>query len=275
MSNLSLIITFMEQRKLSLEEIQALHANAEKERAKHAEIMKNFKAVTLSPQLQMTILMSSYERGRKDEIKALLEFHMSGNRQYELSSEVMMFIYEHGDELSEEKDFMLKNNHLGYEVSKRIFDDKLPPFITTPQGETVYPKFCPYAEVYMVEETLKACQKADKLSDELKFLTDYTHGYVLADVAEVALTNFLFVSSACDDVIKCLRSFVLDYLVCHRHIADDALLRIIKAGDHEIILYYITHSTLIISDSKVLNALKERADAEEITAYYNRWAREK
>lgn len=264
----------MERKKLLPEEIQALRASAEKERAKHAEIMKNFKAVTLSPQLQMTILMSSYERGRKDEIKALLEFHTSGNRQYELSSEVMMFIYEHGDELSEEKDFMLKNNHLGYEVSKRIFDDKLPPFITTPQGVTVYPKFCPYAEVYMVEETLKACQKADKLSDELKFLTDYTHGYVLSDQAELALTDFLFVSTGRNSVLDTLRAFVLGYLVHYQNIATDALLRIFQSDDHEIIQYYIAHSTKLISEKKVLDALFARADAEEVKTYYNRWAKE-
>lgn len=264
----------MVQKKLLPEEIQALRANAEKERAKHAEIMKNFKAVTLSPQLQMTILMSSYERGRKDEIKALLEFHTSGNRQYELSSEVMMFIYEHGDELSEEKDFMLKNNHLGYEVSKRIFDDKLPPFFTDEKDIVTYPVFSNSGEVYMVKETLKACLKADKISDELVFLTDYTEKHKLSDAAEVALTDFLFVTNGRDSVLDTLRSFVLGYLVHYQDIAADALLRIIKTDDHELIQYYVAHSTKLISDKKVLDALFERADAEEVTTYYNRWAKE-
>ena len=264
----------MIQRKLTPEEIQALRLDAEKERAAHAEVKKNLKAVTMSSQLQMSTLLSSYQRGRKDEILALLQTHATGNRQYELSSEVMLFIYEHGKELPEAKEYMLQNNHLVYEVEKRIFDDKLPPFITTRKGDVLYPKFCLNAEVYMVEQTLQACQKANKLSNELKFLTDYTAQHPLSTAAEFALTNFLFVNTGRDSVIDALRAFVLGYLVQYQHIADDALLRIIKSGAHEIILYYITHSTKIIETPEVINALLERADAEEVTAYYNRWARE-
>lgn len=264
----------MVQKKLLPEEIQALRVNAEKERAAHAEVMTNLRAVTMSPKLQMTTLMSSYNRQRDDEIMALLEAHAEKEKRYDLAPEVMLFIYEHGDELSEAKNFMLANNHLVYELEKRVFDDKLPPFFTDEKDIVTYPVFSNSGEVYMVKETLKACLKADKISDELVFLTDYTEKHKLSDAAEVALTDFLFVTNGRDSVLDTLRSFVLGYLVHYQDIAADALLRIIQADDHELIQYYVAHSTKLISDEKVLDALFDRADAEEVTTYYNRWAKE-
>ena len=264
----------MEQKKLTPEKIQALRVSAEKERDAHAEVVKNLKAVTMSPTLQMTTLMSSYNRKRKDEVTALLLNYISGDKRYELATEVMQFIYDHEEELPEAKRFMLQNNHLTFELEKRIFDDKLDPFFTDDEGHVTYPKFSLTAEVYMVKETLKACQKADRLSDELNFLNKYTERYALTDSAELELTDFLFVSTGRDSVLDTLQSFVLGYLVRYQSIAAPAQLRIIQSGNHEVILYYITHSSKLIDDAEVLKALMDRADAEEVTAYYNRWAKE-
>ena len=268
----------MNQKKLSPEEIQELRRNAENERATHAEVMKNIRATIMSPQLQMTTLMSSYNRKRYDEILALLEAHADSNKLYELSSEVKIFIYEHSkqpnDPLSKAKKFMLEHNRLGYELEKRLFDDKVPPFFTTNSGRMTYPKFCADAEVYMVKETLKACQKSDKLTDELHFLDTYTQEHVLTAAAEVALMDFLFVTAGRDSVIDTLQSFVLTYIGRHQDLVQPAWLKAIKAGNHEVIMNLIAFTTQLTEDSTVVAALMERADAEEVTAYYNRWGRE-
>jgi len=263
----------MNRKKLSPEEIQELRCNAEKERATHAEVMKNIHAVTMSPQLQMTTLMSSYNRHRNDEIMALLQVHTLGNRQYELATEVMKFIYDHGQELSKAKDFMLKNNHLVYEIEKRIFDDKLTPFITTAGGKVIYPKFSADAEVYMVKETLKACRKADKLTDELNFLDIYTQEHTLTAAGEIALMEFLLETHGRDSVLDTLCSFVMTYIGRHQNIVQPAWLSAIKSGNHDVIMHLITQTSTLTEDCAVVEALLERADEQEVTAYYNRWSR--
>lgn len=264
----------MERKKLTPEEIQALRVNAEKERAAHAEVMKNIKATVMSSELQMSTLMSSYKRNRQDEIKTLLETYSDKYKKYELADEVKLFVYEHGDEFSEIRLFMLTHNHLGFALEKRIFDDKWAPFKKLEDNTISYPKFCPEAEVYIVKETMKNCQKADKLSDELDFLTTYNKSHTLSVPAEVALTDFLFVTNGRDSVLDALESFVLDYLGRHQGITEEAQVRLIQSGNHRVIMYYITHSLVPISAPKVLDALMDRADAEEVTAYFNRWAKE-
>ena len=267
----------MEARKLTLEEIQALRSSAEKERATHAEVMARLRLVTLSPELQLATLKSSYERKRFDEIMALLRAFSSGNKLYELSSLVELFIYEHKD-LKEAKDYMLQNCYLGYEVAKRVIDDKLPPFIPVkkddPDAGYIYPKFCSDAEVYMVEETLKACQKADKLTDELKFLDTYTTRYGLAVAADTALIDFLFVSTGRDSVLDTLESFVLTFIGRHGSLSVAAQLRLIQSGCHNAIMHYIKYSSYGIQDAEVVDALLERADPEEVKAYFTRWGRQ-
>jgi len=264
----------MNQKKLTPEEIQELRLNAEKERATHAEVMKNIKATVMSPTLQMTTLMSSYNRHRKDEIEAFLKAYTQKDKKYELSDEVKLFIYEHGEEFSKIRLFMMTHNHLGFALEKRIFDDKWSPFKKLEDGMLSYPRFCPEAEVYIVKETMKNCLKANKLTNELQFLTTYTNRYALSVPAEIALTDYLFATNGRDSVLDALASVVLGYLVQHQAMTEEALLRIIKSGNHEVIMYYITHSLKLISAPKVLEALMDRADAEEVTAYYDRWARE-
>ena len=269
----------MEAKKLTLEQIQALRSNAEKERATHAEVLSRLKLVTISPDLQLATLKSSYDRKRMDEIMALLRAYSSGNKQYELAPEVQVFIYEHKD-LNRARNYMLQNNHLTYEVEKRIFDDKLTPFIPVKIDdedeikEYIYPKFCNDAEVYMVEETLKACEKADKLSDELKFLDIYTTKYPLSDSADTALMDFLFVSTGRDSTLDTLESFVMTYIGRHDKLSTAAQLRLIQSGCKKVIMHYITNSLCGIVDPEVADALLERADAEEVTAYFYRWGRQ-
>lgn len=264
----------MNRKKLSPEEIQALRANAEKERAEHAEVMKNLRAVTMSPTLQMTTLMSSYNRHRKDEIMAMLTAFASGDKRYELCSEVKSFIYSHGEELSEAKSYMLQNMHLGYTLEKLIFDDKVQPFVTTNSGKLIYPKFCADAEVYMVNETLNACQKAFKLTGELHFLDTYTQEHALCNNGEEALMEFLFVTTGLDSVLDALSGFVLTYISRHPSITPEACLRAIKSGNHEVIMQLIKLTSTLTENSLVADALLKRADEEEVTAYFNRWARE-
>lgn len=265
----------MNSKKLSPEEIQALRVNAEKERATHASVMTNLSHVILSPTLQMTTLMSSYERHRIDEIMVLLDtYAIGGKKQYEMATEVMQFIYDHGDELPEVKTYMLQNNHLVYEIEKRIFDDKLAPFFKDENGIITYPKFSPNAEVYMVTETLKACQKANRLTNELNFLNFYISKHELSSLAEVALTEFLFASHGRDSVLDSLQTFILGYLDHYGNVCRAAQLRIIQSGNHDVILYYIRHAQPLINAQEVIDALMERADEEEVVAYYNRWAKE-
>ena len=264
----------MNQKKLTPEEIQELRLNAEKERITHAEVMKIINVTVMSPTLQMTTLMSSYNRHRKDEIMAFLKVYTKKAKRYELSDEVELFIYEHGDELPDIRLFMISNNHLCFTLGKRIFDEKLAPFKKRKNGKLTYPRFTPQTEVYIVKETMNNCLKANKLTDELQFLTTYTNRYKLSVPAEIALTDFLFATNGRDSVLDALASVVLGYLVQHQAMTEEALLRIIKSGNHEVIMFYITHSWKLISAPKVLEALMDRADAEEVTAYYDRWARE-
>lgn len=273
----------MEAKKLTLEQIQALRSNAEKERATHAEVLARLKLVTISPELQFATLKSSYERKRFDEIMALLKAYTPASKQYELSSEVQVFIYEHKD-LSEARDYMLQNflqnkhSGLDYDVEKRIIDDKLPPFIPVKVGGNIegyiYPKFGKNAEVYMVKETLKACEKADKITDELKFLDTYTMKHPLCDAADTALMDFLFVFTGRDSKLYTLESFVMTYIGRVDRLSRDAQLRLIQSGNHNAIMHCIALSFGGIKDKKVVDALLERADAEEVTAYFKRWARE-
>lgn len=264
----------MNQKKLTPEEIQELRINAEKERETHAEVMKNIRATVMSPKLQMNTLMSSYNRHRRDEIMALLKAYIPKDKRYELSDEVKLFIYNHGAEFSEIRLYMMVNNHLGFTLEKCIFDDSWSPFKKMEDGKLSYPRFSPEAEVYIVKETMKRCLNALKLTDELSFLTEYTNRYKLSVPAEIALTDFLFATNGRDSVLDALASFVLGYLVAHQDITEEAQLRIIKSGNHEVIMYYITHSLKLLSAPDVLKALMDRADAEEVIAYYDRWARE-
>ena len=261
-------------RKLTPEEIQEISIAAKRKVAAHSQVLANLTLVILSPQLQMTTLMSSYERGREDEILRLLEIHTTGTRRFELASEVMLFIYNHRNELPEAYRFMLQNNRLFYELETRIFDDKIPPFFTDENGNKGYPKFDKKAEVYMVSKTMTACEKADKLSDELDFLSEYTRNNQLSDVAEVRLMDFLFVTAGRDSVPDTLQKFVLDYLKHYRSICYTAQKRLIQSGNHELIMYYIKNSREVIFDREVIEALHERADEEEIRAYYDRYASE-
>ena len=263
----------MNRKKLSPEEIRVLRSNAEKERTTHAEVMKNIKAVTMSPQLQMTTLLSSYERGRKDEILALLQAHTTENRKYELSAEVKLFIYKHGDELQNEKKFMLKNNHLGYEIEKLLFDDKYSPFFLIAGRYIGYPKFCANSEVYMVKESLKECLKVDRLTNELHFLDEYTMYIALSSAGEIALMEFLSATHGRDSTLDALCNFVKNYIVRHRNINPMAWLKAIQYGNHDVIMHLIRYATLT-DDVSVVNALIERADEEEITSYFSRWAKE-
>lgn len=267
----------MEAKKLTLEQIQALRSNAEKERATHAEVLSRLKLVTILPDLQLATLKSSYERKRFDEIMALLKAYTPASKQYELSSEVQVFIYEHKD-LKEARNYMLQNCYPGCELAKRIIDDRLPPFIPVkkddPNTSYIYPKFCSDAEVYMVEETLKACQKADKLTDELKFLDTYTTRYGLAAAADTALMDFLFVSTGRDSVLDTLESFVMTFIGRHGSLSVAAQLRLIQSGCHNAIMHYIMYSSYGIQDAEVVDALLERANPEEVKAYFNRWGRQ-
>lgn len=261
-------------RKLTPEQIQEIRVMAEKKREAHRQVMAHLSLITMSPQLQMTTLMSSYKRGREDEILKLLEVHTTGSRRYELASEVMLFVYTHKDELPEAFSFMLQNNRLIHELETRIFDDKVPPFFTDENGNKRYPKFSKFAEGYMVKKTLEACEKADKLTDELDFLSEYTKDNPLSDVAQVKLIDYLFVTTGRDSVLDALQRFVLRYLERYKDICYTAQIRLIQSGNHELIMYYITHSIILIFDCEVIVTLIDRADEEEITAYYNRYARE-
>lgn len=266
----------MHNNKLTPEEIQALRENAEKERATHAEVMANIRRVIMSPDLQMSTIKSSYERNREDEILALLRNHVPSNKQYELSTEVKLFIYDDSHNLKEAKAFLLQKNLLGYELEKRIFDDKLQPFYkkdSSQYTQLVYPKFCPNAEVYMVEKTLEACKKADKLNGELDFLLEYIETYPLSPSGETALMDFLYVNTGRDSVLDTLESTVITYMGHHDCITPAAQLRIIQSGNHKVIMHCILHTVHGIQDPEVLDALLERAEPEEVKAYFARWAR--
>jgi len=266
----------MNNEKLTPEEIQVLRANAEKERAIHQDIMSKLRLVTMSPELQMSIWKSAYERKRNDEIMSLLQTYNRGDRRYELAPEVKLLVYEHGNELTEAKAYLLENLYLGYEIEKRVYDDKLPPFIKRGEGEharLTYPKFCNDAEVYMVEETLKACQKADKLTDELKFLLSYIETNHLSNKAEVALMGFLFASTGRDSVLDSLESVVMTYIGHQEQVATQAEVRMIQSGCHRVIMHYITHSQFGIRSDESIEALLNRANREEVTAHFDCYAR--
>lgn len=263
----------MERKKLTPEEIQVLRADAEKERAAHRQVISNLSLTTMSSTLQMMTVVSSYERMRESEVLLFLAKFAKVTLRYELSDAVKMFIYERGDEFPKAKAYMLQHNHLGYLLEKRIIDDNLSPFYKNAHDKMVYPKFADSSERYLVERTLNACQRANKLSDELRFLTAYTSDNKLCHCAETSLMDFLTVTTVRDSVIDTLESFVLSYIGCHEDLAPDAQLRMIKSGNHKVIMYYITHSKLGI-DNAVVDALLERADAEEVTAYFKRYAKQ-
>lgn len=262
----------MVAKKLTPQEIEVLRDNAEKERTAHTVVLGNLRLVTMSSALQMTTVTSSYERKREDEVLAFLEKFTPENTRNELVDAVKMFIYEHGNEMPNAKWYMLRHNHLGYIIEKRIIDDNLSPFYQNEHNNMVFPKFVSSSESYLVKKTLEACQRANKLTDELRFLTEYTKDNRLEHCPETTLMDFLFVTTGRDSVIDALKSFVLTYIGIHEELAPDAQLQMIKSGCHEVIMHYILHSKKGICDKAVEKALLERADAEEVTAYFQRYA---
>jgi len=274
--------------KITAEEVQLLRNAAEKERETHAKVMKDIEAlngrmypsssnyvakIKMTEKRQMEIV----SRKRESEVLALLQAFSKktgDDPTNNLSDEVQLFIYDAANKLFKAKKYMLKNNILCYAVEKRIFDEDMPLYLDEDGKQDKYPKFSPEGEVYIAKQTLEKCKSVERISIELIFLNEYTQTYSLSVPGEVALMDFLFVTPDHNNVIKTLEDFVRKYIVHYEELSPDAQIRLIQSGNHELIMYYITHSKNGFDDGTVAEKLIERGNREEVTAYFKRYGRE-
>ena len=266
--------------KITAEEVQVLRTKAEKERKLHAQILEliafaRTNPKTLSEARQLEIVV----RKREGEVLKMLEIFAEKQDQKNpvcvLSKPAQLFIYEDKNGLSKAKDYMLHHLSLCTAIERKIFDDDLQMVYLEDGKIDNYPKFSAEGEVYIVEKTLEKCAKAEeRITNELMFLNEYTRDHRLCDKAEVALMEFLFIKRDYDEVVRDLERFVLDYIIRYHGVCQPAQLRLIQSENHDLIMYYITRSEQIIDDKEVIDALIERGNKEEVTAYFERYEQE-
>jgi len=264
---------------MTAEEIQLLREKAENERTKHAQTMHviNSFEIGAAPPLSTTAQMEIVIRQREDEVLALLEVY---DKKFQdlgvtLSDATQLYIYDDAYKLPKSKEFMIHCMPICYQVECRIFDDDKPLFYQEADGvKEFYPQFSPEGEVYMIEGTIKNCNKARISTDELYFLRGYTKERQLTTVGEVALMKFLSSSFSRSIVQDTLENFVIEYLAKYKELCPEAQIDMIRSNNHKVIMYYITESLDGIKDNKVVNELLNRAEREEVTAYFERYAKE-
>jgi len=268
----------MKQEKMTADEVQVLRENAERERNRHAWAMKLIRDVEkgIAPPLSRNYQLEIIERKRESEILALLEVYAENqDNRLVLVDDAQKFILDHGDELPNAKEYLLKNFPLCLMVEVGIFRADKPMFMK--DGDEVkefYPKFSQEGEEFIVKETLANCLKVDHITTELYFLTGYIKNHELSPLAQIALMDFLTPDTYSDRLTEELSNFVIDYIAKYKTLAFTAQLKLIRSGDHALIMYYITNSAEGIQTKEVLDALIKRGDREEITAYFNRYAHE-
>ena len=260
-------------------EIQLLRQKAENERNRHAQMMHLIHSVEIgaAPPLSIAYQMEIVSREREDETLALLKVYVEKFGQDTgvfLSDAAQLYIYDDKNKLPQSKKYMLHSMPLCYSVERRIFDDDKPLYYQETDGvKEFYPKFSPEGEEHMVEGTMENCNKAKIVTDELYFLRGYTKEHRLSPQGEVALMKFLS-SSDRSAVLDALENFVIEYLAQYKELCPAAQIDMIKSDDHKVIMYYITQSLDGIKDDEVVEALLNRAEREEVTAYFERYAKE-
>lgn len=253
------------QEKISAEELQQLRENAKQEHLLHQKIMQMISAGVILTEVQQ---MEVVTRNKKSEVMALLKCNVP------IVESVQLYIYDDKNHLPEAKDYMIKNIQLEPAVEKKIFDDRLAIYWDAEEGNNCYPpRFSPAGEQYMVKETLAKCLQCDHITDELLFLHNYLQKYQLSPVADNALVSFLAVSAS-ENVMEALKRLVMDYIIRYEQLSYIAELSMVKAGNHEVIMLYIKRSKQIITSNAVIEALEERANRDEIVAFYERYANE-
>jgi len=270
----------MKTEKITAAEVQLLRDNAEKERTRHALTMELIHKIGVSNStepLSQTSLMDILTHKRESEIIELLDvYDKKGKKEFIFPEEAQLFIYDDTNKMPAAKEHMIKNHCLCYAVEQRIFiDDKLLFFAEDgQQNREFYPHFSQEGEEFIVKETLANCLKVDHITTELYFLTGYIKNHELSPLAQIALMDFLTPDTYSDRLTEELSDFVIDYIAKYKTLAFTAQLKLIRSGDHALIMYYITNSAEGIQTKEVLDALIKRGDREEITAYFNRYANE-
>ncbi len=266
--------------KMTAEEIQLLREKAENERNRHAQMMHLIHSVEIgaAPPLSTAYQMEIVTREREDETLALLKLYVEKFGQDTgvfLSDAAQLYIYDDTNKLPKSKEYMLHSMPLCYSVERRIFDDDKPLYYQETDGvKEFYPKFSPEGEEHMVEGTMENCNKAKIVTDELYFLRGYTKEHRLSVQGEVALMKFLSSSHDCSSVSDALENFVIEYLAQYKELCLEAQIDMIRSDNHKVIMYYITQSLDGIKDDEVIEALLNRAEREEVTAYFERYAKE-
>ena len=259
--------------KVTAEEIQLLRQNAENEREKHAQIMRLLHAIEIgaNPPLSEAQQMEIVAHGREDEVLTLIDVY-DGKFGHDpsLSDEVQLYIY---DKLPKVKEYMLRSMPICYRVECRVFDDDKPLYYKDGDiTKELYPRFSPEGETYMVESTLRNCEKKRTITNELYFIQGYTKEYRLTEAGEIALMKFLSSTYDRSPVLDGLENFVIDYLAKYKTLCPGAQLEMIRSDDHKVIMYYIKNALECIKDENVINELLNRGEREEVTAYFDRYA---
>lgn len=269
----------MEREKISPQEIAKLKEAAEKERSIHRKIMEDIKKISsvhigsdyfpegLPPSTQMEII----SRGNKTELEALLEAYANlrlpsyDKERFEranLCEEAQLAVYRMGMGYDDIRNYFLSRNRLCLAVEKEIID----------KGITNSRRFSPEGEKYLIGSVLKITHEKDCV-DNLSVLEAYINEAKLSEPAEEAfVTGFLAPLNARDIVIDACGNLVKSYIVKYRNLCDAAEVALIAGGTHELIMEYILFSLNGLHSRDAVEKLLRRADREEVTAYYKRYA---
>lgn len=282
------------KQKMTAEEIQQLLDAAEKERQTHSSIVEDISQLKLDsvkgaivplPNLPEKRQMEIIERGKEKEIITLLEAYsrLTADDERNLCDKAQLFIYKSNDKgMEEAKKFMLEKNRLCLAVEKAMIDDRkmLRLSMFDEEFENQPPKktsFSAEAECYLIEKTFNDCHVADFMSEEsVAYFRTYTQQNKLSDSAQrLMVSKFLNVKTGRDSVIDGLRSLVHFYINVHRFLYPSAQEVLVKSNDHDTIMHYINYGYAkdgrVFASKEAFEALKKRADREEINAYVARY----
>lgn len=254
------------EEKISVEEILQLRKKAEAERQRHHEIMCKIKysGCAISDELQEEIV----HRRREDEILAMLE------KEPVITKSVQSYIYDEKNGLPQSKDYMLRHTVLDLSIQQKLFDEKVYLYLPEEENKCCSVKFSPAGEKYMVEQTLASCEHCNQITTELTFLNIYIQQYQLSSLGDTALMKFLGVYTGRDSTIDTLQRFVINYIAQYEKLSERAEFELVNSGNHRCIMFYIQRAKKLPSNSAFVTALEKRANKEEVTAFYKRYAKE-
>ena len=264
----------MEERIISVEEIHALRQKAEAERETRRQIQQEIMAIrhclNMSEKRQMEILV----RGHSQEIMPMLEAYRKISKKdpsFTLCEKAQLYLYKkrYGHEvLRTAWIFMQKNLPLCYSLEVQLIHSR----DYTPQQ-----RLSEKAECFLLESRLKDNKCFERISgynffgEHFKFVLEYINKFCLCPKAEAYLVReYLNVTSGSDSYIDSCHKLVSSYLRIIKQLPVENERILIASGVHKLIMEYIQLAP------KGLQAEKEllhRGDREEITAYFDRYAK--